>query len=316
MTKLDEHAIIAIFQKKIGNKKFVSEDVELFNIGNTNIVAKVDTLVQSSDIPPQMSLKDAARKSTLACVSDFVSKGVRPEFAIISINLPVHISKFQICQIAAGLASAEKEFGFKIIGGDTNSGKEIVIHVCMFGKAKKISKRGGAKNGDVIFATGNFGYTSSGLEILMKKRRSKKSFAKKAINAVLKPKIRQSFCQKNFQMFSSSMDSSDGLSTTLNEMSSQSKKKFVITKLPAKKEVYEFAKTNKIDAKRLILDGGEEYEVIFTVSKSNKDKIIKNAKKSKTPILEIGHVTNGRGVFFHTDEKQIKIKDLGWKHFR
>jgi thiamine-monophosphate kinase len=63
MLKLNEREIIAIFQKKLGNKKFVSEDVEVFRIGKVNLVTKVDTLVESTDIPLGMKLKDVARKS-------------------------------------------------------------------------------------------------------------------------------------------------------------------------------------------------------------------------------------------------------------
>ena len=51
MTKLDENKIIEIFQTKLGNKKFISEDVEVFTLGKTKIVAKTDTMVESTDIP-------------------------------------------------------------------------------------------------------------------------------------------------------------------------------------------------------------------------------------------------------------------------
>ncbi|MDH3677874.1 MAG: thiamine-phosphate kinase, partial [Nitrosopumilus sp.] len=60
MKKLDESEIIKNFQNVFGDKSFVSEDVESFSAGKTRIIVKVDTLVQSTDIPPKMSLKDAA----------------------------------------------------------------------------------------------------------------------------------------------------------------------------------------------------------------------------------------------------------------
>ncbi|MDC0928040.1 thiamine-phosphate kinase, partial [Nitrosopumilus sp.] len=75
MIKLDENKIINIFQTKLGNKKFISEDVEIFTLGKVKIIAKTDTMVQSTDIPKKMKLSDAARKSVIACVSDFASKG-------------------------------------------------------------------------------------------------------------------------------------------------------------------------------------------------------------------------------------------------
>ena len=106
MTKLNENKIIEIFQTKLGNKKFVSEDVETFTLGKTKVVAKTDTMVQSTDIPQRMKLSDAARKSIIACVSDFASKGVKPKYGIISINLPKSISRKQIDSIAIGFKKA------------------------------------------------------------------------------------------------------------------------------------------------------------------------------------------------------------------
>ena len=151
MKKLDETEIIKKFQKIFGEKNFVSEDVESFSIGKTNVILKVDTLVESTDIPPKMSLKDAARKSVVACVSDFASKGVVPKFGIISVNLPQNISARQVNEIGQGFKAASKEFGIRFLGGDTNQGKEVVFHVCLFGETKNTVKRRGAKIGDLIF---------------------------------------------------------------------------------------------------------------------------------------------------------------------
>lgn len=93
MTKLSENKIINIFQTKLRNKKFISEDVEVFSLGKIKIISKTDTMVQSTDIPQKMKLSEAARKSVIACVSDFACKGVKPKYGMISINLPKSISK-------------------------------------------------------------------------------------------------------------------------------------------------------------------------------------------------------------------------------
>ena len=71
MKKLDETSIIRIFQKKLGNKKFVSEDVEVFNLDKTKFAVKTDTLVESTDIPSKMNLGDAARKSVICMYKRF-----------------------------------------------------------------------------------------------------------------------------------------------------------------------------------------------------------------------------------------------------
>jgi len=315
MNKLDEFEIINKFQKIFGNKNFVSEDVEFFSIGKTKIIVKVDTLVQSTDIPSCMSLTDAARKSVVACLSDFASKGVQPKFAIISINLPAKISKKQIFEIASGFQKASKEFNVQILGGDTNQGKEIVFHVCVFGIAADIVHRNGAKPGDLIFVTGPFGYTASGLEIMLKRMKKTESFAKKAIESVVRPQPRLEFGLKNKNYFTSSMDSSDGLSTTLNEMAKQSKCKFVIETIPSNKEIENFSK-HRENFERLVFHGGEEYEIVFTCHKKNKSKILKNAALTKTPIIEIGYVIAGKQVFIEKNKKFVILRDLGWRHFK
>jgi len=316
MTKLDETTIIKIFQRKFGNKKFVSEDVEIFNIGKIKIAVKTDTLVESTDIPSKMKLFDAARKSIVACVSDFAAKGIQPQYGIISINLPKSISRSKIDEIAKGFKKACNEYGISILGGDTNAGKEIVFNVCIFGETSSIVSRKGSKNNDIIFVTGPFGYTAAGLNILLGKKKGKVGFVKKSIKAIVNPKPKLNFGIKNKKYFSSSMDSSDGLSTTLNEMSKQSKKKFVINNIPSKKDLEEHAQSQKFSLIDLVFHGGEEYEFVFTVNPKYRRTILKNAKLLKTPIIEIGHVTSGNGVFVQENDKNIRLKDLGWKHFK
>ena len=316
MKKLNETSIIEIFQKGLGKKKFDSEDVEVFNLGKNKIVAKTDTLVQSTDIPSKMGLSDAARKSIVACVSDFASKGVKPDYGMISINLPKTISRLKINQIVSGFRKASKEFNISILGGDTNEGEEIVFNVCLFGIVDKIVTRKDSKKGDLIFVTGPFGYTAAGLNMILGKKRGKTEFVKKAINSVIKPKPRLNFGIKNKRYFSSSMDSSDGLSTTLNEMSKQSKNKFIITKIPALKDLENFVKSYKLNLNNLVFNGGEEYEFVFTVHPNHKKTIINNAKLLKIPIIEIGFVTSGKSVYIKNDNDLIQLKDKGWKHFK
>ena len=124
------------------------------------------------------------------------------------------------------------------------------------------------------------------------------------------------FGLKNKNYFSSSMDSSDGLSTTLNEMSSQSKKKFVITTMPSENDIFDFADSNKLNPNELILNSGEEYEIVATASTSNLPNIKKYAKKHGIKLYEIGYVAKGRGVFYKKNRKLIRIKDGGWQHLQ
>ena len=316
MTKLSENEIINIFQTKLGNKKFISEDVEKFTLGKTKIIAKIDTMVQSTDIPQKMGLSDAARKSIIACVSDFASKGVKPKYGIISINLPKSISKKEINDIAKGFKKACEEYEISIVGGDTNGGKESVFNICILGNSNQIITRKGANEKDVIFTTGPFGYTSVGLDILLNNKKKTSTLIKKSIKTVTNPKPRLNYGLKNKKYFTSAMDSSDGLSTTLNEMSKQSKKKFIINKIPIDTNLNNYLKKQNKDLNKIVFHGGEEYEFVFTIPSKYKKIIIKNAKLLKTPIIEIGYVTFGKGVYLEDKGKKIRLKDLGWKHFK
>lgn len=315
MSKLDEKKIIEIFQKKLVGS-FVGEDVEVFRLGKNFGVIKTDTLVQSTDVPPQMTPEQIAAKSMVAPLSDFASKGVKPRHAIISISLPRNYPKSKLVRLAKGFKESSKQFGVKILGGDTNEAKELVISVMLFGVAKKITPRSGAKSGDIIVTTGNFGKTGAGLGILLHKNKSRGKFRKDATQSVLLPKPRLEFGILASKYLRSSMDSSDGLSTTLTEMANASKKKFVITDIPKENGLDEFAKDNQRNTMDLVFNGGEEYEVIATVSSKNITKLQKIAKSCRINLLQIGHVKNGSGVLYENNGKQTKIKDKGWKHFR
>jgi len=315
MSKLSEKKIIKLFQNRLGNTNFVPEDVESFKIGKKYFVAKVDTLVESTDLPPGMKLEDAARKSIVSCVSDFAAKGVRPIFGIVSLTIPKRLSRSNIESLAKGFQRAAREFELKILGGDTNEGKELVINFSLFGVSEKIVNRKGAKTNHVIITSGPFGYSGAGLSILLKNKKCSKKFGQRR-RAVFKPNCRLTFGLKNKNYFSSSMDSSDGLSTTLNEMSSQSKKKFVVTRMPSENDVFDFASSNGLNTNDLIFNSGEEYEIVATASTSNLPRIKKYAKKHRIKLYEIGYVTKGSGVFYKKDGKLIRIKDRGWQHLQ
>jgi thiamine-monophosphate kinase len=313
MTKLDEKKIIAIFQKNLVK---ANEDVEIFRLGKNFGVIKTDTLVQSTDVPPQMSPEQIARKSIVAPLSDFASKGVKPKHGIISVSLPRNYPQKNMVRLASGFRQASKQFGVKILGGDTNEAKEIVISVMLFGIAKKITPRSGAKTGDIIIITGKFGKTGAGLGILLHKNRSHGKFKKDSIDSILLPKPQLKFGILASKYLNSSMDSSDGLSTTLVEMSDASKKKFAIESIPKEPGLDEFAKANQRNVLDLVFNSGEEYEIVATTTPKNIPKLERIAKKCKISLIQIGYVQKGKGVFMKSGKKQIPVKNKGWQHFR
>ena len=314
MSRLNEEKIIKIFQRHF-NKNFVSEDVETFKMGKTSCVIKLDTLVESTDIPPKIKLQDVARKSIVACVSDFAAKGAKPLYGIISVTIPRKFSKSKIQNLAKGFGLASREFSIKILGGDTNEGKELVIQVFLVGTPDSIITRKAARTNDIIITSGPFGYSAAGLKILLENKKSDNKFSKKATGIVFRPRPRLQFGLQSRSYFTSSMDSSDGLSTTLYEMARQSRKKFVITNLPANSDIFEFARKNRLDPLDLIFNGGEEYEIVATVSPEKLQRLKNNAKKQKISLFEIGFVASGNGVEYLQGNKILRIKNRGWMHF-
>ncbi len=318
MKNPDEIEIIRIFQHRFGQKSgFVPEDLELLAMANRNFVVKSDMLVQSTDIPTGMKLYQVARKSMVSCVSDFACKGIKPRYATISLAIPQGFTRKMINELADGFAIASKEFDVKTVGGDVNKGKELVIDVSMFGVgASKIIPRGGAKNGDVIITSGPFGYSSSGLKIILGNLKVDPKFVKKCKKSVFLPTPRLEFGLRAARYFSSSMDSSDGLSITLNDMSRLSKMRFVITMIPTENDVEIFAEKKKIRLTNLVFCGGEEYEIVATVPAKKIRAVKALAKMIDVPLFEIGHVTNGKNVVLRDGKHETPIKRCGWIHLR
>ncbi|HVX02496.1 MAG TPA: thiamine-phosphate kinase [Nitrososphaera sp.] len=331
--QLNEKEIIRILSRAqdISDLEDVAEIAVADNRHRRNdlVVFKADMLVASTDVPPQMSPRQVAKKSIVACASDLAAKGARPLAAMIALGLPAELaSKAYVKELARGFQAASREFGVKIVGGDTNAAKELVIDCSMVGTIKKngysrIPKRSGAKPGDAVIASGRFGYSASGLAVLLKGAKAQGAFGKKAVASVLEPKPRQAFGLALARYFSSSIDSSDGLAASLYEIAIQSGVDIVIDYDAAKAEgVQEFAGLNGLDAHELVFHGGEEYEIVATVPKSLLQKARATARRRKIGcgLHVIGSVKDkkvaGRRVTVTTAEDKRLIENRGYLHFK
>ena len=311
-----EAAVIAAFCGALRTKTR-SEDAELFRLGGAGLAVSIDTLVASTDIPPTMSLRDAARKSVASCVSDFAAKGVRPAAAVVSVILPRRISAAQVRQISGGIAAGAREFGICVLGGDTNEGKEIAISVCVLGRTpRRVPRRAGSRVGDIIMTTGAFGYAAAGLVVAVSPRRLAGSarFLSRARRALIRPTPPLAFCLRSSASFTASMDSSDGLAATLHEMAAQSGVRFELDALPVGSGVREFAALNGLDAADLVLYGGEEYETVFTCRQAACASLQRRASALGVDLCKIGRVVRGRGVYATDSAARFRVKDRAWQH--
>ncbi len=326
---LTENEIIHIFATNLGrngnslNKNDIST-ISLERLKDMNtLILKCDMVVESTDVPKGMKTWQIARKSICACVSDLSSKGIKSEVALISLGIPRSYSKFAIEDLAKGFQSASKEFDVRIIGGDTNESKELVIDCSMIGFSKSLEKnlpgRDGAKVGDSVVVSGEFGYTAAGLQILTNNAKAYGQFKMNAISSVLEPKPAQKFGIYLANFFSSSMDSSDGLGISLYEIASQSDVDILIDNIPSAKGIHGFAKKNQLDHKQLIFCGGEEYEIIATMSQPNMPKAKAAARLAGLKLHTIGKVVKGHGnvkLLEGKIRKYHKLEENGYIHFK
>ena len=334
MKRLNEREIIDLFTSYINDPlldKVKGDDVvivplkydmikRLNKTGRVNIVLKSDMLIESTDVPGIMKPWQIARKSIISCVSDFAAKGIRPYACLISIGIPRRYSKKNIISLATGFTLASKEYKVHILGGDTNESKELTIDCNMMGITtlpdSKIPKRKGAKVGDLIVTSGKFGYTTSGLKIILSHLSAEKKFRTKSISSVTFPKPQVEFGFELAKYFSSSIDSSDGLSSSLYELAQKSKVDFLINKILTPNDLTHFAKLNSINTDDLLFFGGEEYETIATVPRLDFKKLIKEARKHRIKVYRIGEVIRGSGnVIYELNGIQKLIKNQGYVHF-
>jgi thiamine-monophosphate kinase len=314
MTKLNEKEIIGIFANKLGISNL--DDVALLDKG---IVIKSDMLVASTDVPPGMEAWQIARKSVVSCTSDLAAKGVKPHAAVISLGIPNSYSaqRSNIEGLAKGFAIASKEFGVKIVGGDTNETGELVIDCSMIGfPVFKIPTRSGASPGDYVIVSGAFGFAPAGLAILLQQKAitaGSSIFRKRAVKSVLEPHPRQSFGLVIARYSSASIDSSDGLAVSLYELASQSKRvDIAVYRIPAVEGLDKFARENGYETDELVFHGGEEYEIVATIPPTKIKQANAAARKAGVSLQVIGRVQRGSGSVF---VRKRLLENRGYVHF-
>jgi thiamine-monophosphate kinase len=322
MTKkgLTERQIIGVLKHRFDSKPKLSlgfeDDVAAFPIsGHRVVVLKTDMLVGRTDVPPGMTLVQAARKAVVATVSDFAAKGVRPEGLLISLGLAPPVSLSTVNRIASGLLNAAREYDCRIIGGDTSETDDLVIDCIGFGFAETgmILRRDGAKPGDVVAVTGDFGRTAAGLRILLGKKKPWPRRFARLTASILHPtaKVETGLKLAQTGFVNSSIDSSDGLAWSLHEIARLSQVDIVLESIPVAPDVRVFAGEQGLVPEELALFGGEEYELVLTIKK---DRFM--SVRRKVPSLRrIGDVKKGSGdVIARSGGTTRKVESRGYEH--
>jgi thiamine-monophosphate kinase len=322
---LGEREIIEIIWKQTEKMPHMpvafGDDVSAIEIDAKRLaILKTDMLVGKTDVPPGMSLRQAARKAVVMNISDFAAKGVRPVALLVSLGLPRGLTKEQVVEIGKGLNAGAREYGAYVIGGDTGEASDLIVSVSLFGLARKDSLmlRTGARPGDVVAVTGVFGRAAAGLRILRDDMKAQPRLRRKLIEPVLIPRARllEGLALNQTRAVTSSIDSSDGLAWSLHEIARMSEVGFLIDKLLMDGDVEKFAKLNELDPLELTLYGGEEYELVLTVKPELWEKADRAVRRVGGELLPIGRVTAEKRMFLKLGRKRTTIEPRGWEHFK
>lgn len=277
-----------------------------------------------------MPLKHLGYKSVIVNLSDIYAMNGIPEQITVSIAVSNRFPKEALEEIYEGIHNACKLYNVDLVGGDTTSSVSgLVISITAIGVAKKedVVYRSGAKENDLIVVSGDLGAAYMGLQVLEREKEVYKTNPNiqpdlegfdYLLERQLKPEARKDvigFLKVLGVKPTAMIDISDGLASELFHICKSSNVGVNIydEKLPIDSKVSTTAIDFNIDPTTCVLNGGEDYELLFTVSQEDYDKI-----KGNPHMTVIGHVTSASSGKYLIDKQgsAIELKAQGWNHFK
>ncbi len=253
----------------------------------------------------------------------------RPEQITIGLGLSNRFSVEAIDELYEGIKAACQAFKLDLVGGDTTSSPSgLVISIGILGRAakNKVALRSGAKPNDIICVTGDLGAAYVGLQVL---EREKEVFLANPnmqpdleryeylVGRQLKPEARMDIIYdlaENGVVPTSMIDVSDGLASELLHLSRQSGVgiKIFEEKIPIDTQAYETAVEMNLDPITCALNGGEDYELLFTIQPSDYEKL-----KNHPDIHFIGHIHSepNQNMMISKHGTVVGLSAQGWTHF-
>jgi len=270
------------------------------------LLVSCDMLAASTDIPPGMNLRDAGFKAITSATSDIAAKGGKPIAYLVSLMLPPELGLESFEDLWEGFEEAAKLYGGRIVGGDLNSGREIVIDVICIGEAERTASRLGARPGDILAVTGEFGSQAAGLHALLAGRLEDPE-ARRVVERFSRPvaRVREALELAKTSAVTASIDSSDGLAESLYQLSELNDVGFVVDDPPISAEAERYAEKFGVSLFDLVFYGGEEYELVLTLRSKLVEKAVKAVEGVGGRLIPIGRVI---------EEKLIKVRWAdGWR---
>ena len=264
------------------------------------------------------SPEQAVEKHIVSNVSDISSMGGRPRIALFGLCINKSWSEETRNRIAVAVSQGFERRGITLIGGDTVSGDVGMFSTTLLGttEGETVLLRSAAKLGDRVFVTGTLGKSDAGLWILMNHPEEISRF-RRLVEYHLAPKICEDAGVQLVKqgVHGACMDISDGLSSETNHLALSSGVSIEIDekKLPIDPDVLEMCDYFGLSPLKFALNGGEEYQLLFTTDVANSIYLV--GASGKTEIHEIGVVESGCGVYLNKQfGGRITLNAQAWSH--
>lgn len=285
------------------SKKITPDDTAVTPFLDLNLISTCDMLIQSRHFPKNMSYFDMGFKAVTVNVSDLAAMGAEPLGFLLSIAIPKDLEVDSFKQIIDGVFKACDYYSIPLIGGDTNEASEIIISGTALGTCDKPLMKNTYKQGDLVAITGDIGLAALGFEL--------ETLDNIYVEKALKPKarIKEGQILKDYGA-TSATDITDGLASELYEIKRDNFGFMIYEELLDISDEYKnMANGLDLDYLDLILHVGEDFELLFTISKDDLEKLPIDYKV-------IGEVTDSDVVEITLENGFVdKIKNKGYEHY-
>jgi len=305
----------------------VGDDAAVLNYGNKKTLVTTDLLLEGIHFDlVYVPLKHLGYKAAIVNFSDIYAMNGTPKQITVSLGVSKRFSVEDLEQLYDGIKMACTKYGVDLVGGDTSAsltGLTISITCIGEGETEKIVYRNGAKENDLICVTGDLGSAYMGLQLLEREKmvfsgneEVQPDFENKdyILMRQLKPEARKDIIEglrtKNI-LPTSMMDISDGLSSELIHICTQSNVgcRIFEDKIPINYQAVVMAEELNMNIVTAALNGGEDYELLFTVALEDYDKII-----GLDGVAILGHITKAEhGLqLVGREGEEIQLRAQGW----
>ena len=307
--------------------KGIGDDAAILDFATKKTVVSTDLLIEGVHFDlAYMPLKHLGYKAVVVNVSDIYAMNAKATQVTVSIAVSNRFPLEALEELYAGITLAAKHYNVDVIGGDTTSSqKGLIISVTALGEVEsdEVAYRNGAKENDLLVVSGDLGAAYMGLQVL---EREKQVFQVNPnnqpdldeytylIERQLKPEARKDVPEilKALGVKPTAMiDISDGLSSEIMHLCKQSNVGCNVyeEKLPLDPQFINVCEEFNIDSTTIALNGGEDYELLFTIKMEDFDKI-----KGNPNFTVIGHMTQqSEGIHLVSRaNNKIELKARGW----